>query len=129
MSIDDFGTGYSSFYQLKNLPISTLKIDKSFIDNIPENKQDVAIVKSILSLAKNLGLAVVAEGVETAKQLNCIRSYGCDLVQGYFYSKPVSAEKISVLLESKAFNRISPSQQELMCKRSAVNSSLFYLGS
>lgn len=127
MSIDDFGTGYSSFSQLKNLPISTLKIDKSFIDNIPENKQDVAIVKSILSLAKNLELEVVAEGVETLEQLNCIRSYACDLVQGYFYSKPVCAEKITALLENNAFASVLTAQQELTCKRSVANSGVFYL--
>ena len=99
MSIDDFGTGYSSFSQLKNLPISTLKVDKSFVDHIPEKKQDVAIIKSILSLAQNLGLKVVAEGVETIEQLTCIRSYGCDFIQGYYYSKPISADEIAVLLE------------------------------
>ncbi|WP_084605371.1 two-component system response regulator [Psychromonas aquimarina] len=100
MSIDDFGTGYSSLSQLKNLPISTLKIDKSFVDHIPEDAQDVAIVKSILSLAKNLGLEVVAEGVENAQQLACLHGYGCDLIQGYFYSKPVPVEQIALLLES-----------------------------
>jgi len=128
MSIDDFGTGYSSFSQLKNLPISTLKIDKSFIDNIPENKQDVAIVKSILSLAKNLGLEVVAEGVETAEQMNCIRAYGCNLIQGYFYSKPVCAEKITALLESKSFKRILPLPQELIRKESMENTPALELG-
>ncbi|WP_083938471.1 two-component system response regulator [Psychromonas ossibalaenae] len=100
MSIDDFGTGYSSLSQLKNLPISTLKIDKSFVDHIPDDEQDVAIVKSILSLAKNLGLEVVAEGVENAQQLACLHGYGCDLIQGYFYSKPVPVDQIEALLES-----------------------------
>lgn len=102
MSIDDFGTGYSCVSQLKNLPISTLKIDKSFVDHIPEDQQDIAIIKSIITLAKNLRLEVVAEGVETAEQLACLRRYGCDLVQGYFYSQPVSADKISELLELHA---------------------------
>ena len=103
MSIDDFGTGYSSFSQLKNLPISTLKIDKSFIDCLPENKQDVAIVKSILNLATNLGLEVVAEGVENIEQLTCLQHHGCDWIQGYYYSKPVSANEIVRLLEVGIF--------------------------
>ncbi len=99
MAIDDFGTGYSSFSQLKSLPISTLKIDKSFVDNIPEDQEAVAIIKSIVSLAKNLRLQVIAEGVETSEQLACIRSYGCDLVQGYFYCKPVVAKEILTMVE------------------------------
>jgi len=112
MSIDDFGTGYSSLSQLKNLPISTLKIDKSFVDNIPENKKDVAIIKSIIFLAKSLELEVVAEGVETAEQLICIQNYGCDSVQGYCYSKPVSAEEIGLLIEANDFNKIATLQKE-----------------
>ncbi|WP_372880956.1 EAL domain-containing protein [Psychromonas sp.] len=111
MSIDDFGTGYSSFSQLKNLPISTLKIDKSFVDNIPGDKQDIAIIKSIISLANNLELEVVAEGVETAEQLICMRNLGCDLIQGYYYSRPVSAEKISLQLENKDVHNVVPLQK------------------
>lgn len=111
MSIDDFGTGYSSFSQLKNLPISTLKIDKSFIDCLPENKQDVAIVKSILNLATNLGLEVVAEGVESIEQLTCLQRYSCDWIQGYYYSKPVSATEIVRLLEVGKF-KIKPDDSQ-----------------
>tara|TARA_R110001583_G_scaffold21088_4_gene80281 strand:- start:14063 stop:16165 length:2103 start_codon:yes stop_codon:yes gene_type:complete len=103
MSIDDFGTGYSSFSQLKNLPISKLKIDKSFVDYLPGDKQDVAIVKSIINLAKNLGLEVVAEGVETFEQLTCLRDYGCEFIQGYYYSKPISAEAVMLLLKEANF--------------------------
>ncbi len=94
MSIDDFGTGYSSLSQLKSLPISSLKIDQSFVRDVPTDMENVAIVKSIISLAKNLGLQVIAEGVETQQQLSFIKECGCDLVQGYFYSKPVSAASI-----------------------------------
>ena len=126
MSIDDFGTGYSSFSQLKSLPISTLKIDKSFVDHIPENKQDVAIIKSILSLAKNLELEVVAEGVETIEQLTCIRSYGCDFIQGYYYSKPVSADEIAVLLEGDKFKRVLPLQKEFIRQVQAGNARVVY---
>ncbi|WCE28714.1 EAL domain-containing protein [Vibrio sp. SCSIO 43137] len=101
MAIDDFGTGYSSLSQLKNLPISILKIDKTFVDNIPANSKDVAIIKSIVSFADNLGLQVVAEGVETREQAQCLRQYGCGLIQGYYYSKPVSAEEIMQMIENR----------------------------
>lgn len=104
MSIDDFGTGYSSLSQLKSMPISILKIDKSFIDHIPDNKQDVAIIKSIISLAKNLELEVVAEGVETLEQLICLRNNHCQMIQGYYYSRPVSEIEIKKLLESNRWN-------------------------
>lgn len=97
IAIDDFGTGYSSLSRLKRLPISTLKIDKSFVDHIPDNKQDVAIIKSIISLAKNLDLQVVAEGVEELGQLLCLQRYDCDLIQGFYYSKPVSSKEIEAL--------------------------------
>ncbi|WP_413702223.1 EAL domain-containing protein [Psychromonas sp. KJ10-10] len=116
MSIDDFGTGYSSFSQLKNLPISKLKIDKSFIDFLPEGKQDVAIVKSILNLAKNLELSVVAEGVETFEQLTCLRQYGCDYIQGYYYSRPVSAETIMQLIKEANFEVLEHDKHNKICK-------------
>ena len=104
LSIDDFGTGYSSLSQLKSMPISILKIDKSFIDHIPHNKQDVAIIKSIISLSKNLELQVVAEGVETIEQLNYLRDNGCEMIQGYYYSKPVSSIEIQSLVQNKQWN-------------------------
>jgi diguanylate cyclase (GGDEF)-like protein len=105
MAIDDFGTGYSSLSQLKNLPISTLKIDKSFVDYVPENQKDVAMVLSIVNFARNLGLQVVAEGVETEEQRRCIHSYGCDLVQGYVYSKPIPAQEVENLMEQDVLKR------------------------
>ena len=101
LSIDDFGTGYSSLSQLKSMPISILKIDKSFIDHIPNNKQDTAMIKSIISLAKNLELQVVAEGVETIEQLIYLRDNDCDIIQGYYYSKPVTYTEIEHLIENK----------------------------
>ena len=103
LSIDDFGTGYSSLSQLKSMPISTLKIDKSFIDHIPNNKQDTAMIKSIISLAKNLELQVVAEGVETIEQLIYLRDNHCEVIQGYYYSKPVSYVEIQSLIEKKTW--------------------------
>lgn len=102
MAIDDFGTGYSSMAQLKNLPISTLKIDKSFVDGIPDSKKDIAIIKSIINIAKNLELDIVAEGAETAEQVAFLKENACDFIQGYFYSKPISEKLIMELIKNKA---------------------------
>ncbi len=89
LSIDDFGTGYSSLARLKHLPFSKLKIDRSFIRDLPTDKDDCAITLSILGLAKGLGLSVVAEGVETVDQESWLRQHSCDFLQGYRYSRPV----------------------------------------
>ncbi len=89
IAIDDFGTGYSSLAYLKKLPLSVLKIDKSFVDDVPQGAEDVAIVLAILGLAAGLELLVVAEGVETAEQMEFLKSKGCDLVQGYFTGRPM----------------------------------------
>jgi diguanylate cyclase (GGDEF)-like protein/PAS domain S-box-containing protein len=94
ISIDDFGTGYSSLYYLKSLPISTLKIDKSFIDDIPQDENDSKIVKAIILMAKNLDLKVVAEGVETAEQLVFLQKANCDIIQGYYYAKPMPLDEL-----------------------------------
>jgi diguanylate cyclase (GGDEF)-like protein/PAS domain S-box-containing protein len=94
VAIDDFGTGYSSLSYLKNLPISTLKIDFSFVRGIPEDSGDVEIIDSILALGRTFRVAVVAEGVETKAQLDCLKRMGCPLAQGYFYAPPMSAENL-----------------------------------
>jgi len=94
ISIDDFGTGYSSLAYLKNLPINKLKIDKSFIDNIDNNKNDRAIAKTIIDLTKNLDLEVIAEGVENEGQMIVLLENGCEDIQGFYYSKPVSAKEM-----------------------------------
>jgi len=91
ISIDDFGTGHSSLAYIKRLPIDKLKIDKSFIDELPNDKEDVAIVRSVISIAKNLQIDIIAEGVETQEQRNFLLHEGCTKVQGYLYSKPLNA--------------------------------------
>ncbi|WP_317931139.1 EAL domain-containing protein [Halioxenophilus sp. WMMB6] len=98
LSIDDFGTGYSSLNYLKRFDIYKLKIDRSFVRSLPGDAHDAAIVTTIIDLAKNLGLKTVAEGVESAAQLDFLRAQGCDQVQGFIYSPAVAAEQFSELL-------------------------------
>ncbi len=92
IAIDDFGTGYSSLGYLKNFPIDELKMDRLFIRDIDNNARDAALAAAIITLAHSLGLAVVAEGVETAAQLDILAAHGCDIVQGFHFSPPVPAE-------------------------------------
>jgi len=92
ISIDDFGTGYASLRYLQQLPIDMIKIDRSFISNITDSANDYAIVKTIMSMATNLGIEVIAEGVETEAQLALLQQLGCPYYQGYYFSKPVTRQ-------------------------------------
>jgi len=98
VAIDDFGTGYSSLYYLKNLPIDSLKIDRSFIRDITHDSSDAQIVETIILMARNLGIDVVAEGVETAEQLALLTRFRCEQVQGYYYSRPLPLEDLASYL-------------------------------
>lgn len=100
LAIDDFGTGYSSMSYLKKLPLSRLKIDKSFIDDIPHSSDDVEITKVIVALAKVLGLKITAEGIETTEQMKFLEELECDEGQGYICSRPVPYEELVVLLKN-----------------------------
>ncbi|WP_164549034.1 putative bifunctional diguanylate cyclase/phosphodiesterase [Amphritea opalescens] len=98
-SLDDFGTGYSSFSLLQKLPISSLKIDRSFVSGVMTNTDDREIVKALIRLAHSLNKEIIAEGVETKQQLNFLSRYGCHQAQGYLYSKPIPYEEFVYLLE------------------------------
>jgi polar amino acid transport system substrate-binding protein len=98
-SLDDFGTGYSSMSYLKRLPVSNLKIDKSFLDSVMEDTSDQKIIQAIICLAMNLNLHVIAEGVESPDQEQFLQESDCNFAQGFLYSKPVPKEKAEEFLE------------------------------
>ena len=101
IAIDDFGTGYSSFASLKHLTVDSLKIDKFFIDDMIVDRKSQLLIASMIEMGHNLGHTIVAEGVETMEQCRQLQKLGCDMAQGYLFSKPVSAQKISTLLSSE----------------------------
>jgi EAL domain-containing protein (putative c-di-GMP-specific phosphodiesterase class I) len=103
--VDDFGTGYSSLSYLKHLPVDTLKIDRAFVRDMAVDANDAAIVSAIVGIGKSLGLHFVAEGIESAEQLDCLRTLGCEAGQGFFFSPPMAAESCSLLLDSLRTHR------------------------
>lgn len=111
LSIDDFGTGYSSLSYLKNLPVDTLKIDRAFIEYIAHNEQDQAIVTSLINLSHSLKLVVIAEGAETKEQVDLLRTFGCNQVQGYFFYKPLPADEIEILLRAQEETKSTKTQE------------------
>jgi FixJ family two-component response regulator len=105
-SLDDFGTGYSSLSYLQRLPISRIKIDRSFITHITSDPHDAAIVRAVVGMAHSLGIKVIAEGVETEGQLGYLRGLRCEEIQGYFFSRPLPAEDFVALLRTE--RRLEP---------------------
>ncbi len=97
-SLDDFGTGYSSLSYLKRLPLHNLKIDRSFVSGLPEDRESLAIVRAIVALAKSLGFTVTAEGIETVQQARILSNLGCEILQGYFIGKPTSSAEIETMM-------------------------------
>jgi EAL domain-containing protein (putative c-di-GMP-specific phosphodiesterase class I) len=98
LSIDDFGTGYSSLGRLRQIPVDTLKIDRSFVSSMSSDPENREIVRSIIMLAHNLGLKVVAEGTETEEQVTQLTALNCEMAQGYFFSRPADHQAMSQLL-------------------------------
>jgi EAL domain-containing protein (putative c-di-GMP-specific phosphodiesterase class I) len=98
IAIDDFGTGYSSMSLMKQFPIDTIKIDRSFVRDLPDDTEDQAIAQAIISMGRALGMTTVAEGVETLEQEQFLRAHGCDEMQGFLFSRPLAPDRLAELL-------------------------------
>ena len=107
IALDDFGTGYSSLRYLKTFPVTHVKIDRSFVADIETNERDANLVRSIISMAHGMGLKVTAEGVEDEAQVARLLQFRCDEMQGYLFSKPVSATEVTKLLQNGIKQRIA----------------------
>ena len=101
LCIDDFGTGYSSLSQLYQLPIHTLKVDRAFVNRLTGGSSHGEIVDTIIMLAHNLGMDVIAEGIETQEQFDALKQRGCEYGQGFFFSRPVTAQAAAALLQTQ----------------------------
>jgi EAL domain-containing protein (putative c-di-GMP-specific phosphodiesterase class I) len=106
LAIDDFGVGYSSLAQIKRFPIDTLKVDSSFIRDIPQNREDRAITEAIIAMGRTLSLTVIAEGVETKEQEEFLRDHACDQSQGYYFSKPISSDDFIRFMQEQAISTV-----------------------
>jgi EAL domain-containing protein (putative c-di-GMP-specific phosphodiesterase class I) len=120
LAIDDFGTGYSNFTSLKQFRVSKLKIDGSFIRDVAVNPDDAAITAAIISMAKSLKLKVIAEGVEDEAQMSFLRAHQCDEIQGYYFSKPLTVDKVADKLRGHS---PEPHARAQATKRRSGNSS------
>jgi EAL domain-containing protein (putative c-di-GMP-specific phosphodiesterase class I) len=113
LAVDDYGTGYSSLAYLRRLPLNELKIDKSFVQRMARDASDAVIVRSTIDLAHNMGLYVVAEGVEDETTLERLRALGCDMVQGFFLAKPMTAKDVAHWMRTSPWARLAPEPTEL----------------
>lgn len=104
LAIDDFGTGYSSLSYLKRLNADKLKIDRSFVKDLPDDQDSIAINRAIIQMSHELGIRVVAEGVENEVQANLLKDMGCDIIQGYFYGRPMKAKEFTQMLNDSGNN-------------------------
>ncbi len=102
VAVDDFGTGYSSLAQLTRLPVNVLKIDRAFVDGIERSEESRAIIRAVIGIARSLGLKLVAEGVETGAQQRELCTYGCDLIQGYYFHQPAGGTGLLCDLRARA---------------------------
>ncbi len=112
LAIDDFGTGYSSMSLMKQFPIDTIKIDRSFVRDLPNDSEDQAIAQAIISMGKALGMTVIAEGVETVEQETFLRNHACDEMQGFLFSKPLPPRQMADLLRVTPLHTSPPLQPE-----------------
>jgi len=112
LAIDDFGTGYSSMSLMKQFPIDTIKIDRSFVRDLPNDSEDQAIAQAIISMGKALGMTVIAEGVETVEQETFLRNHACDEMQGFLFSKPLPPKQMADLLRVEPLHASPPLQPE-----------------
>ena len=119
-SIDDFGTGYSSLSYLPRFPISTLKVDRSFVSSIGENNENLEIVRTIIMLAHNLRMKVIAEGVESSDQITHLRRMKCEYAQGFYFSRSLRSEEATTLIRNDSAYQMMPPDQIIEYVETAI---------